>query len=81
MAQETILDYDAQPSPAHQHICTNPRHTPARTWTCTTPNCLNIYAWQRCEVCDPPPGPPPPPCQSGCPCPSRVTPLRQSQWV
>jgi hypothetical protein len=40
---ESILDYDSQASAPHAHICTNPRHAPARTWTCTTPNCLQSY--------------------------------------
>jgi hypothetical protein len=81
MTQEILVDYDSQASPAHQHICLNPRHVTPRTWTCTTPNCLQIYGWQRCEQCDPPPHPPPPPCQSGCPCPQRVTRLQVSMWV
>lgn len=78
---EQILDYDSQASPAHQHLCTNPRHVPPRTWTCTRPHCIQGPAWGRCEVCDPPPHPPPPPCVPGCPCPSRVTPLQESVWV
>jgi hypothetical protein len=78
---EQIIDYDSQASPAHTHLCLSPRHATPYTWTCTTPHCIGTYAWQRCATCDPPPYPPPPPCRSGCPCPSRVTPLRQSLWT
>jgi hypothetical protein len=80
---ELILDYDrpnANVSP-HQHVCTNPRHTPARVWTYTQSNCLRTGAWPQCEVCRPR-LPPSPPCNCGiCPCPSRVTPLRESVWT
>jgi hypothetical protein len=77
---ELVTNYDQRAPDPHLHICTNPAHAPARTWTCSVANCLSIPVWPECAVCRPR-VPPPPPCTAGCPCPSRVTPLQESLWV